>query len=209
MVEQFIEWIAPMPLVAILRGLTPDKASETGAVLINAGFRVLEVPLNSPKPIETVSVLAAEFGQRALIGAGTVTTSDQINQIADAGGKLIVSPHSDHNLINAAKARGLFSLPGVATPSEGFAALNTGADGLKLFPAEFLGPPVVKAWRAVMDHHIGLFPVGGITPDKIEDYWEAGATGFGLGSALFKADYSLSEISANADRFIAKMRNLI
>ena len=103
-------------------------------------------------------------------------TSDQIIQIADAGGKLIVSPHSDQNLVTAAKARGLFSLPGVATPSEGFAALNTGADGLKLFPAEFLSPPVVKAWRAVMDRRVGLFPVGGITPDNIEDYWDAGAT---------------------------------
>jgi 2-dehydro-3-deoxyphosphogalactonate aldolase len=207
--EQFIDWVSPMPLVAILRGLTPDKASETGAVLIDAGFRVMEVPLNSPNSIETISILAAEFGQRALIGAGTVMTSDQIIQIADAGGKLIVSPHCDPNLITAAKARGLFSLPGVATPSEGFAALNTGADGLKLFPAEVLSPPVLKAWRAVMDRRVGLFPVGGITPDKIEDYWDAGATGFGLGSALFKANYTLSEIGANADRFIAKMRNLI
>jgi 2-dehydro-3-deoxyphosphogalactonate aldolase len=207
--EQFVEWISPMPLVAILRGLTPDKASETGAVLIDAGFRVMEVPLNSPNPIETISILTAEFGQRALIGAGTVMTSDQVIQIAGAGGKLIVSPHSDQDLITAAKVRGLFSLPGVATPSEGFAALNAGADGLKLFPAEFLSPSVVKAWRAVMDRSVGLFPVGGITPDKIEDYLEAGATGFGLGSALFKADYTLSEIGANADRFITKMRTLI
>ena len=143
--EQFIEWISPMPLVAILRGLTPDKASETGAVLIDAGFRVMEVPLNSPNPIDTISILAAEFSQRALIGAGTVTAPEQIIQIADAGGKLIVSPHSDPDLITAAKARELISLPGVATPSEGFAALSAGADGLKLFPAECLGPPVVKA----------------------------------------------------------------
>lgn len=207
--EQFNNLISPMPLVAILRGLTPDKAFETGGILIETGFRVIEVPMNSPKPIETISILAAEFGQQALIGAGTVMTTDQISQIADAGGKLIVSPHSDPKLITATKARGLFSLPGVATPSEGFASLSAGADGLKLFPAEVLPPSVVKAWRAVMDERVGLFPVGGITPNTMEDYWDAGATGFGLGSALFKTNYTLAQIGANADRFIIRMKNLI
>jgi 2-dehydro-3-deoxyphosphogalactonate aldolase len=206
---QFNNLVSPMPLVAILRGLTPEKASETGGILIETGFRVIEVPLNSPKPIESISILAAEFGQQALIGAGTVMTTDQIIQVADAGGKLIVSPHSDPNLITTAKKQGLSSLPGVATPSEGFAALNAGADGLKLFPAEVLPPTVVKAWRAVMDKRVGLFPVGGITPNTIEDYWDAGATGFGLGSALYKANYTISQIGANAERFIIKMKSLI
>ncbi|MGP1397837.1 MAG: 2-dehydro-3-deoxy-6-phosphogalactonate aldolase [Inquilinaceae bacterium] len=193
--------MAALPLVAILRGLTPAEAPAAGAALTDAGFALIEVPLNSPDPFDSIAALARDFGDRALIGAGTVLTTGDVARVADSGGRLIVMPHADQAVIRAAKDRGLVCAPGVATPTEAFAALAAGADALKLFPAEALPPPVVKAWRAVLPKTCDLLPVGGIAPESMAAYWRAGATGFGLGSALYKPGLSMADLAANAKRF--------
>jgi 2-dehydro-3-deoxyphosphogalactonate aldolase len=195
--------LAELPLVAILRGLAPENALAVGQVLIDAGFRIIEVPLNSPRPFESIGILAQAFGARALVGAGTVLRTDDVARVRDAGGRLIVMPHGDTAVIRAAKGEGLICAPGVATPTEGFAALAAGADGLKLFPAEAMPPAVVKAWRAVFPPETLLMPVGGITPDRMADYLAAGASGFGLGSALFAPGMGASDIQTRARAFVA------
>ena len=191
-----------LPLVAILRGLQPARAIEVGEMLVDAGFRVIEVPLNSPQPLQSIERLATALGDRAIIGAGTVLESADIGAVASAGGRLIVMPHADCSLIRQVDHLGLFCIPGVATPTEAFAALKAGADALKMFPAEAMPPAVVKAWRAVIRPPIKLLPVGGITPEGMAAYFEAGASGFGLGSALFKPDLSLSTVRVNAETFV-------
>jgi 2-dehydro-3-deoxyphosphogalactonate aldolase len=193
--------LAPLPLIAILRGVRPAEAIPIGEALIDAGFVALEVPLNSPEPFDSIARLAAAFGDRALIGAGTVLTAEQVEQVAGAGGRLLVMPHGDPALIRAAKARGLLCVPGVATPTEAFAALAAGADALKLFPAEALPPQVVKAWRAVLPNEVWLLPVGGIAPATMAPYLAAGANGFGLGSALYRAGMSAPEVASSARAF--------
>ncbi|MFZ0871415.1 MAG: 2-dehydro-3-deoxy-6-phosphogalactonate aldolase, partial [Rhodanobacter sp.] len=160
-------WLAPLPLVAILRGITPDEVVAIGAAIGDAGFRVLEVPLNSPQPLESIRRLSGALGERYLVGAGTVMTPKQVDEVAAAGGRLIVMPHADVTVIRAAKAAGLYCVPGVATLTEAFAALAAGADALKMFPAEQLGPAVLKAWRAVLPVEMAVLPVGGITPDNM------------------------------------------
>ncbi|MGE0117500.1 MAG: 2-dehydro-3-deoxy-6-phosphogalactonate aldolase [Dongiaceae bacterium] len=195
--------LGELPLIAILRGVAPENAVAIGQVLIDAGFRVIEVPLNSPRPFDSIAALAMAFSANALIGAGTVLQRGDVGRVRDAGGRLIVMPHSDPRIIAEAKAHGLFCLPGVATPTEGFAALAAGADGLKLFPAEAIPPPVVKAWRAVLPADTLLLPVGGITPERMAGYRTAGASGFGLGSALFRPGLTMSEVQARATAFVA------
>jgi 2-dehydro-3-deoxyphosphogalactonate aldolase len=197
----FQEMLAPLPLVAILRGVTPAEATAMGKVLLKAGFVAIEVPLNSPDPLESIRLLARAYGDRALIGAGTVRDPADVQGIADAGGRLIVMPHSDGAVIHAAKQRGLFCVPGVATPTEAFGALAAGADALKLFPAEALPPAVVKAWRAVVPADHWLLPVGGIAPKTMAPYLAAGANGFGLGSALYKAGMTVAQVAAKARAF--------
>lgn len=196
-------YLKDLPLIAILRGVTPDEIVAVGRALHDAGFRVIEIPLNSPQPYESIRRLTAELGESCLIGAGTVLTEAQVAEVDAAGGRLIVSPNANLAVIRASKAAGLVSAPGVATPSEGFAALDAGADSLKLFPAEQLGPAVVKAWRAVFPKELALLPVGGITPDNMGPYLAAGANGFGLGSALYKPGLSAAQVSANAQAFAA------
>jgi 2-dehydro-3-deoxyphosphogalactonate aldolase len=196
-------YLKDLPLIAILRGVTPDEIVPVGRALYDAGFRVIEIPLNSPQPFESIRRLTAELGEDCLIGAGTVLTEVQVAEVDAAGGRLIVSPNANLTVIRASKAAGLVSAPGVATPSEGFAALDAGADGLKLFPAEQLGPAVVKAWRAVFPKALALLPVGGITPDNMGPYLAAGANGFGLGSALYKPGLTAAQVSANAQAFAA------
>jgi len=190
-------------LIAILRGIKPTEAEAVGHALYDAGFRLIEVPLNSPDPLDSIRVMRAALPTDCLIGAGTVLNPDDCARIQDAGGELIVMPHSDPAVIRAAKALGMASCPGVATPTEAFAALAAGADVLKMFPAEQLGPVVLKAWRAVMRPPIALAPVGGITPDNISVYAQAGASGFGLGSALYKPGLSATEVGQNARAFVA------
>ena len=198
--------LAELPLVAILRGLAPENALAVGQVLVDAGFRIIEVPLNSPRPFESIGLLAKAFGTRALIGAGTVLRTEDVARVKDAGGRLIVMPHGDTAIIGEAKRQSLTCVPGVATPTEGFSALAAGADGLKMFPAEAMPPAVVKAWRAVLPPETLLMPVGGITAERMADYLAAGASGFGLGSALFTSRMTPAQVESNALQFVESLR---
>jgi len=193
------------PLVAILRGLTPDEAVPVGESLIDAGFTLIEVPLNSPNPLESIARLARAATGRAMVGAGTVLREADVAAVAAAGGTLIISPNANVGVIGAAVARGLVSLPGVATPTEAFAALDAGATALKLFPAEGSSPTVLKAMRAVLPHSLRILPVGGISPDNMQPWLDAGAAGFGLGSALYKPGYSAAEVQARGKAFMTAL----
>jgi 2-dehydro-3-deoxyphosphogalactonate aldolase len=209
MSEALREYLGAVPLVAILRGVTPDEVVELGDALIESGITAIEVPLNSPRPFDSIGALASAFGERALIGAGTVRTPEDVERTASAGGRLIVMPHGDPRVITAAKGRGLIALPGVATPTEAFAAIDSGADGLKLFPAEAYPPAVLKALRAVIAKEIWILPVGGITPEAMAPYWEAGASGFGLGSALYRPGADPASVRRNAEAFVQAVRDLV
>ncbi|MEO1248247.1 MAG: 2-dehydro-3-deoxy-6-phosphogalactonate aldolase [Pseudomonadota bacterium] len=192
---------AHLPLIAILRGLRPENALAVAEALIEAEFRVIEVPLNSPNPFDSIEAMVEEFGDRAVIGAGTVLSKDDVRRTADAGGRLIVAPNLDADVAGAAKDGQLSYCPGVMTVTELFQADRLGADAVKLFPAEIIGPVGVKAMRSVVPKEIKLLPVGGVDPSKIGDYVAAGASGFGLGSALFKPDSKLTDIRAAASSF--------
>ncbi|MDQ4134971.1 MAG: 2-dehydro-3-deoxy-6-phosphogalactonate aldolase [Pseudomonadota bacterium] len=200
--------LAGLPLVAILRGLRPENAEAVGASLVEAGFRVIEVPLNSPEPFRSIETLSRRMPADVLVGAGTVLDPADVDRVRDAGGTLIVMPHSDLEVVRRAKQLDLVCTPGVATPTEGFAALRAGADALKLFPAEAMPPHVVKAWRAVLPKEALVLPVGGIKPESMKPYVEAGADGFGLGSALFTAQMSAGEVGRNARAFAEAWRAL-
>jgi len=202
------DFLTGLPLIAILRGLRPENAEATGLALVEAGFRVIEVPLNSPDPFRSIGILAKTMPKDVLVGAGTVLEPDLVNGVLDAGGKLIVMPHSDPAVIKRAKELRLVCTPGVATPTEAFAALKAGADAIKIFPAEATPPAVVKAWRAVLPKDAIVLPVGGIKPDTMKAYVEAVANGFGLGSALFTPAMPVDEIRRNADAFAAAWRTL-
>lgn len=195
--------IADLPLVAILRGLRPEDAEATGAALIDAGFRAIEVPLNSPDPFTSIARLVQRFGDRAVIGAGTVLTVGDVERLAETGAKLMVSPNTDPAVIVAAKAAGLYALPGFFTATEAFAALHAGADGLKLFPAETTTPAHVKALKAVLPPEVPVFAVGGVTPETMTPWIDAGAQGFGLGSALFKPGMAPGAVGDKARAFAA------
>ena len=202
----FGSYLGRLPLVAILRGVTPDVAVPIGEALVAAGFCIIEVPLNSPQPFESIRRLRAALPLDCLVGAGTVMEPADVARIASAGGRLVVMPHSDPAVIRAAKAAGMYCAPGVATPTEGFAALANGADALKLFPAEVLGPPAVRAWRSVFARETLFLPVGGIVPESLAPYIAAGAGGFGLGSALYKPGATPEEVTAKAKAFVAALR---
>ena len=203
--EQFKRALQQLPLVAILRGLTPEEAPAIGQALVDSGFALIEVPLNSPQPLESIAALAAQHPNH-LIGAGTVLSAAQVREVHAAGGRIIISPHFDPAVVHEAMRLGLACVPGVATPSEAFAALNAGAHALKLFPAELITPTVLKAMRAVLPADVPLLPVGGITPDNMGSYLNAGANGFGLGSALYKPGQSAQEVSTAAQRFVKALR---
>jgi 2-dehydro-3-deoxyphosphogalactonate aldolase len=197
-----------LPLVAILRGITPDEAEAVASALHAAGFRLIEVPLNSPQPFDSIARIRRALPDDTLVGAGTVLNVDDVQRLVDAGGELVVMPHADTAIIRAAKAAGLLCVPGVATPTEAFAALAAGADALKLFPAELIAPPVVKAMRAVLPRQVRLLPVGGITPESMGPYVQAGANGFGLGSALYAPQTPAAEVAKRARRFVDAWRAL-
>lgn len=201
-------WLDALPLIAILRGITPEESAGVGKALADAGFRVLEVPMNSPRPLESIRLLAESLGDDFLIGAGTVMTPDQVGEVAAAGGRLIVMPHANVAVISAAKRAGLVCIPGVATPTEAFAAVAAGADGIKLFPAEQSSPQVLKAWRAVLPPELPVFPVGGIAPDNMGPWVAAGARGFGIGSALYKPGLDAEEVSQRARAFVQAWAHL-
>ncbi|VFR16333.1 2-dehydro-3-deoxyphosphogalactonate aldolase [plant metagenome] len=200
--QTFEAALSQCPLIAILRGLAPSQAREIGQSLYETGFRLIEVPLNSPQALESIALLRGNLPADCVIGAGTVMTPQACAEVAEAGGQIIVMPHSDPAVIRAAKAAGLACCPGVATPTEAFAALAAGADVLKMFPAEQVGVHVLKAWRAVMPASIRLVPVGGITPGNLEAFVKAGASGFGLGSALYKPGQDGRQVGAQARAFI-------
>lgn len=201
-----IEILDELPLVAILRGLVPEEAVEVGEALVAAGFRTLEVPLNSPRPLESIARLAEALGDRAIVGAGTVLTPAEAHAVADAGGRLMVSPNTDAAVIAAARDRNMLALPGVFTATEAFAALAAGADALKLFPAEIAGPAGLKALRAVLPTGTRVYAVGGVSPETIPAWRAAGASGAGLGSALFTPGRSAAEVGDRAAAFVSAWR---
>jgi len=204
----FRDAFSKCPLVAILRGMEPLAAVEIGRVLIDAGFCILEVPMNSPQPLNSIALLSKAFAGKALVGAGTVTAPDQVLKVGEVGGRLIVMPHADASVVRATKAGGLYALPGFATPTEAFAMIAAGADALKLFPAEANPPKVLKAMRAVLPKEMPILPVGSITPDNMGEYWAAGASGFGLGSALYKPGAQPAQVAENARAFMSALGKL-
>jgi 2-dehydro-3-deoxyphosphogalactonate aldolase len=194
------------PMIAIIRGVTPGEAVETGRALIEGGIRIIEVPLNSPDPMGSISALADAFGDEALIGAGTVLTTKDVEQVRDAGGKIIVSPNMNPAVIRATVKAGMVSSPGIFTPSEAFAALDAGAHTLKLFPAEGASPKVMKAMRAVLPKDVPFLVVGGVTPESVRGWMEAGADGFGLGGGLYMPGQSPEETLAKARAYVEAVR---
>ncbi|KQV45241.1 MULTISPECIES: 2-dehydro-3-deoxy-6-phosphogalactonate aldolase [unclassified Duganella] len=195
-----------LPLVAILRGVQPHEVEAIGAALYEAGFRLIEVPLNSPQPLDSIARLARSLPDDAVLGAGTVLTATAVQQVRDSGGALIVMPHSDTAVIRAAKAAGMYCVPGAATPTEAFAAAHAGADALKLFPAELVTPNVMRAMRAVLPPALPLLPVGGVTPGSMATWRAAGATGFGLGSALYQPGLDAAAVAERARSFVSAWR---
>ena len=198
----FRQALQQLPLVAILRGLTPAEALPVGTALVSSGWKLIEIPLNSPQPLDSIAAMVQAFPS-ALIGAGTVLTVDDVHNVQAAGGTLIVSPNYNPAVVHEATRLGLVCLPGVMTASEAFAALEAGAAGLKIFPAEMITPVVVKALRAVLPADAVVLPVGGITPDNMAAYRAAGASGFGIGSALYKPGMSAAQVAGSAQQFIA------
>jgi 2-dehydro-3-deoxyphosphogalactonate aldolase len=199
--ESFVGWLKRWPLIAILRGIKPGEALDIGAALGETGFCIVEVPLNSPEPFASIIRLSKHFGDKVLVGAGTVTDWEQVPKVADAGGRIIVMPHADERIVEAARRRNLFVVPGFGTVTEGFRMIEAGANALKLFPAEANSPKVLKALRAVLPKVMPVLPVGGITPGNMKDYWEAGADGFGLGSALYKPGDTAAKVAQSAADF--------
>lgn len=199
---------ARLPLIAILRGVRPDEVEAIGDALVAAGFTIIEVPLNSPEPFDSISRLARRLAGRAVIGAGTVLRAEEVAAVEAAGGTLIIAPNANPKVIAAAAARGLVPVPGIATPTEAFAALDAGAAALKLFPAEAASPAVLAAMRAVLPAATRILPVGGIRPDVMASWSAAGAAGFGLGSALYRPEMAANEVGARAVDFTAAARSV-
>ena len=206
--DRFEAALSALPLIAILRGIKPDEAVEVGLRIADTGFRLIEIPLNSPDPFASIAAMRRALPDEVLVGAGTVLAVDQIEALAACGSDLAVMPHADPALIRTAKAAGLFCVPGIATPTEAFAALAAGADALKIFPAELVTPAILKAIRVVLPKQCRLLPVGGIAPDTMRPFVEAGAAGFGLGSALYKPGMTAEETAANARKFVAAFQSL-
>ena len=191
-------WLDACPIVAILRGIQPDEVEAIGGALLAEGLNILEVPLNSPNPLESIRRLHAAFGDRALVGAGTVTSEDEVAAIARAGAKLMVTPHCDPSLVLAARARGMVACPGFFTPGEAFALLAVGSDALKLFPAEAASPAMLRALLAVLPKGTAVLPVGGVGPETIPAWKQAGAAGFGVGSSLYRPGDTAATVSRKA-----------
>jgi 2-dehydro-3-deoxyphosphogalactonate aldolase len=199
------EWLKRSPLVAILRGVRPDEVLAIGEVLIHAGIRIIEVPLNSPQPEESIGALAEKFGGRALIGAGTVIDAARVPGLVRAGCRLVVMPHADAAVVRAAKEAKMLAMPGFATPTEAFAMLAAGADALKLFPAEAYSPAILKAMRAVLPAEVPVLPVGGIDTTNILAWQNAGAAGFGIGTSIYRPGDTPYQVAQKASRLLAEL----
>ncbi len=208
MTIDFAQAMAGCPLVAVLRGITPADVVPVTQVLVGAGFTMVEVPLNSPDPFVSIAAIAEDFADRALVGAGTVLSVDDVGRVQDAGGSLIVMPHADTAVVEEAKRRNMVCLPGFSTPTEGFAALAAGADGLKMFPAEMLPPAALKAMRAVLPKDAIVLAVGGIVPGKMASYWQVGASGFGLGGALYAPGDTPAQVAGKGIPFVTEINRL-
>lgn len=200
--QRWQDTLATLPLVAILRGLGPDEALDVGDALISAGFKVVEVPLNSPQPFVSIEKLAAHLGDEAIVGAGTVLKLDDVQKLHDVGGQICISPNTNPEIIRFAKALGLISFPAFFTPTEAFAAIDAGADALKLFPAELAGPKGLKAVKAVLPRSLPVFPVGGVEPGNMKEFVAAGAAGFGIGSSVYKPGDTPEIVHAKATAFV-------
>ncbi|MEG3171149.1 2-dehydro-3-deoxy-6-phosphogalactonate aldolase [Sphingomonas sp. ZB1N12] len=200
--QAFDDAFVKCPLIAILRGVKPDEVEAIGDALVEAGFTILEVPMNSPDPLDSIARLARRFEGRAVVGAGTVLRIEDVEAVGAAGGTLIIAPNANVRVIAAAADKGYVALPGIATPTEAFAALDAGAAALKLFPAEAASPAVLKAMRAILPKDTRVLPVGGIVPELMADWRKAGAAGFGLGSALFAPGMTAADVGAQASKFI-------
>ena len=203
MSERIQDYLRQCPLVAIIRGVTPEDCEAVGEAIFDAGIRIIEVPLNSPDPLASIRKLSATYRDRALVGAGTVLDPGQVAQVQAAGGRLIVSPRTNPAVIRAAVAAGLVSCPGYFTPSEAFTAIEAGAQALKLFPAEAATPAVLRAQKAVLPKEVPVIVVGGVTPDSMRSWRDAGADGFGLGSGLYKPGQSPAETADKARAYVA------
>ena len=199
-------YLGECPLVAIIRGISPDEAEAIGDAIFEAGIRIIEVPMNSPEPLKSIEKLAVRFGDRALVGGGTVLKVGDVANVRASGGRLIVSPNTNTDVVAAAVSEGLVSMPGYFTPSEAFAALDAGATALKLFPAEAASPQVLKAQRAVISEDVPIIVVGGVSRENMRPWIDAGANGFGLGSGLYKPGQSAAETAAKARAYVAGLR---
>ncbi|MGZ2411788.1 2-dehydro-3-deoxyphosphogalactonate aldolase [Sphingomonas sp. F9_3S_D5_B_2] len=204
--ELLHHYLDECPLVAIIRGVTPNEADDIAAAIHEAGIRIIEVPLNSPDPLRSIERIATQYGERTLVGAGTVLRSEQVEQVRNAGGRIIVSPDTNPDVISAAAEAGLVSCPGYFTPSEAFTAIRAGAHGLKLFPAEGATPGVLKGQLAVIPKDVPVLPVGGISPDNMQPWLAAGAAGFGLGSGLYKPGQSPAETLEKSRAYVAGVK---
>jgi 2-dehydro-3-deoxyphosphogalactonate aldolase len=202
------DYLTPLPFCAVLRGIGPEEIPAVADALVAEGFRILEVPLNSPRPFDSIRLLAQRCGREVLVGAGTVLAVDDVARVHEAGGNVVVMPHADLAVVREAKRLGMVCMPGVATPTEAFAALAAGADGLKMFPAESLPPAALKAWRAVLPRGTIVLAVGGMKPDTLAPYWSAGADGFGTGSNLYAPGTDPAAVRSAAAAYAAAFRAL-
>lgn len=207
--SEVLTYLKRMPLIAILRGIRPEEGEDVAATLVDAGFLIIEVPLNSPAPFTTIESLARRFGGEALIGAGTVLDPGHVDRLHDAGGRLVVMPHADAKVVARAKSLGLGCVPGFATPTEAFRMIAAGADALKLFPAEGASPQVLGSVRAVLPRETPILPVGGISRENLATWWKAGARGFGIGSALYRPGDGPGVVGERARALVDAMQSLI
>ena len=205
--QAFDDAFAKCPLIAILRGVKPDEVEAIGEALVDAGFTILEVPMNSPDPLDSIARLARRLEGRAVVGAGTVLRVEDVDAVGAAGGTLIIAPNANVRVIAAAADRGYVALPGIATPTEAFAALDAGAAALKLFPAEAASPAVLKAMRAILPKDTRVLPVGGIVPEIMAEWRKAGAAGFGLGSALYAPGMTAADVATRAAAFMSALKS--
>lgn len=205
--SRFAEMFSTMPLIAILRGVKPEEVIEIVGVVIDAGIRIIEMPLNSPEPFDSLERVTKRFSKEAVFGAGTVLTADDVRRVSDAGGEIVVSPNFDGEVVRQSKRLGLVSIPGVMTPSEAFAAIDAGADLLKFFPGELLALPAIRAYAAVLPKHIPMVLVGGVTPQSLQTFANSPVSGFGIGSSLYKPGMTAPEVGPRARAFVDAMRS--